>query len=86
MLDLLQLVDESLAQAAGNPVRMPGAEPSLDPHAAFRMKVVQIGIWEAQRRLVAGETDGLNMVLANLEEDIQLLRRSLEETHAVCEA
>jgi len=80
MLELLPHYDEPRAQSSGRPMRTLDAEPSLDPHADFRMKVVQIGILEARRRLAAGETDGLRMILANLEEDIQLLRQSLEES------
>src|SRR5947207_3210680 len=46
-------------------------------HVQTQLKFVQIGVWEARRRCLSGQTDELDVVLAHLDEDIELLRRAL---------
>jgi len=50
------------------------ASPS---HVHTQLKFVQVGVWEARRRCLAGQTEELDIVLAHLDEDIELLRRVL---------
>jgi hypothetical protein len=49
-----------------------------NPQVQTRLKFVQIGVWEARRRCLAGQTDELDVVLAHLDEDIELLSRALQ--------
>ena len=48
------------------------------PQADVRLKFVQVGVWEARRRLLSGRTEDLDVVLAHLDEDVELLRQALE--------
>ena len=47
-------------------------------HVQTQLKFVQVGVWEARRRCLAGQTQELDVVLAHLDEDIELLRRALQ--------
>src|SRR5436309_2763199 len=49
-------------------------------HVETQLKFVQIGVWEARRRCLNGQTDELDIVLAHLDEDIELLRRALSSS------
>src|SRR5215475_6015685 len=51
------------------------ASPS---HVQTQLKFVQVGVWEARRRCLAGQTEELDAVLAHLDEDIALLCRALQ--------
>ena len=42
-----------------------------------RLAFVQVGVWEARRRWLAGETADLDRLLACLDEDISALRQAL---------
>src|SRR5262245_57405817 len=64
-------LDPPLAAAASE-------EQAPDPKVQTQLKFVQIGVWEARRRCLAGQTDELDLVLAHLDEDIELLRRALQ--------
>jgi hypothetical protein len=66
-------VDTPLEAAAADELT-----PACDPQADVRLKFVQIGVWEARRRLLAGLTEDLGVVLAHLDEDVELLRQALE--------
>jgi len=44
-----------------------------------RLKFVQVGLWEARRRWLAGQTQDLGVLLAHLDEDLELLGQALAE-------
>src|SRR5688500_4769057 len=48
------------------------------PCVQTQLKFVQVGVWEARRRCLAGQTEELDVILAHLDEDVELLRRALE--------
>ncbi len=56
--------------------------PSVSP-ADTQLKFVQIGLWEARRRWLAGQTDDFDTILARLDEDVELLRRAIEDDEPV---
>jgi hypothetical protein len=43
-----------------------------------RLKFVQVGVWEIRRRWLAGQTFGLDELLAHLDEDLDRLCRVVE--------
>jgi len=70
---------EALRLALDIPLDAAREEPAApNPHVQTRLKFVQIGVWEARRRCLAGQTDELGVVLAHLDEDIELLCRALQ--------
>jgi len=70
---------EALRLALDVPLDAAREEPAApDPYVQTRLKFVQIGVWEARRRCLAGQTDDLEVVLAHLDEDIELLCRALQ--------
>src|SRR5262245_51072529 len=72
-LDALRLaVDVPLDAAA------PDELPTSGSHVQTQLKFVQIGVWEARRRCLAGQTAELDVVLAHLDEDVELLCRALQ--------
>lgn len=55
----------------------PNAPAELPEHVQTCLKFVQVGVWEARRRCLTGETNDLNSILAHLDEDLELLKRAL---------
>ena len=51
-------------------------------HLQTQLKFVQVGVWEARRRCLAGQTEELDLVLAHLDEDIELLCQALQTSSA----
>jgi hypothetical protein len=52
---------------------------TLESQIAF----VQVGLWEVRRRWLTGQTGDLDRLLANLDEDVELLRQALAGEEAV---
>ncbi len=69
--DISILFDE-LEAIAINPDEDP-APASL----ATQLTFVQVGLWEVRRRWLSGQTGDLDRLLANLDEDVELLRQAL---------
>ncbi len=86
MLELFTLLDSELTTSSSTPEvcvhedNTPAqSEETLAPSTDLRLKILQIGIWEARRRWLQGDTNALGSLLANLDEDVQLLRLQLED-------
>src|SRR5215510_5476415 len=56
----------------------PEAKATPNSQVQTQLKFVQVGVWEARRRCLTGQTEELDVVLAHLDEDIELLRRALQ--------
>jgi hypothetical protein len=71
---------EALRLALDVPLDAAAPEESAPPpsHLETQLKFVQIGVWEARRRCLAGQTEELDLVLAHLDEDIELLCQALQ--------
>lgn len=55
----------------------PGSPAEVPDHVQTCLKFVQVGVWEARRRCLTGQTNDLNAILAHLDEDLELLKRAL---------
>src|SRR3712207_346646 len=77
--EVLRLALDVPLEAANPVTRQSAARAPLSPRARTQLKFVQIGIWAARRRCLAGQTEDLGVLLAHLDEDIELLRRALED-------
>src|SRR5713101_7191505 len=70
---------ESVRLALDVPLDAASEEPAAPPsHVQAQLKFVQIGVWEARRRCLAGQTAELDVVLAHLDEDLELLCHALQ--------
>lgn len=58
-------------------------EDYIPTGARNRLAFVQVGLWELRRRWLAGEIANMDQLLECLDEDVELLRRSLEEKEQV---
>lgn len=56
----------------------PGSPGEVPEHVQTCLKFVQVGVWEARRRCLTGETTDLDAILAHLDEDLELLNRALQ--------
>lgn len=81
---------EVMRLAIGTPLGGHGGSPEDSPESdgsesaagwqfQTRLKFVQVGLWEARRRLLAGQTQDLGTILAHLDEDLELLGQALAE-------
>jgi hypothetical protein len=72
---------------AGNDA--PGQSPLVEGPAELplntRLKFVQIGLWEARRRWLSGQTRDLGTLLAHLDEDLGRLCEALDGEEQACE-
>ena len=71
---------EAVRLALDVPLDAAASEEMAAPasHVQTQLKFVQVGVWEARRRCLAGQTEELDIVLAHLDEDIELLRWALQ--------
>ena len=69
---------EALCLALDVPLDAAEAQATPTSQVQTQLKFVQVGVWEARRRCLAGQTEELDVVLAHLDEDIELLRRALQ--------
>ena len=49
-----------------------------------RLKFVRVGLWEARRRWLAGQTTDLGELLAHLDEDLDQLCQALDPEEEAC--
>jgi hypothetical protein len=70
---------EVLELAVGTPLAAAVSPPdaSSSDEVQTRLKFVQVGLWEARRRWLTGQTRDLDKILAHLDEDLELLGRTL---------
>jgi hypothetical protein len=68
------------------PVHIEGTSITPQPELPLesRLKFVQVGIWELRRRWLAGQTAGLDNLLACLDEDVTLLREAIQSDDSDC--
>jgi hypothetical protein len=69
--EVLELAVGTPLDAASRGDSCPSAEVQT------RLKFVQVGLWEARRRWLTGQTRDLDKILAYLDEDLELLGRTL---------
>ncbi|MBI1914110.1 MAG: hypothetical protein HYS12_05145 [Planctomycetes bacterium] len=71
---------EAVRLALDVPLDASASEEPAAPasHVQTHLKFVQVGVWEARRRCLAGQTEELDVVLAHLDEDIERLCRALQ--------
>lgn len=56
-------------------------QPDAEPLTTnSRLAIVQVGLWEIRRRWLSGETEGLDLLLENLDEDVEHLRSVLGDS------
>ena len=70
---------EVLELAVGTPLDAAVSRPDSfsSDEVQTRLKFVQVGLWEARRRWLTGQTRDLDKILAHLDEDLELLGRTL---------
>lgn len=70
---------EVLELAVGTPLdaAVSHSDPLSSDEVQTRLKFVQVGLWEARRRWLTGQTRDLDKILAHLDEDLELLGRTL---------
>lgn len=80
-VEVPNLKPEVLELAVGTPANAAVGRPESAASAdlQMRLKFVQVGLWEARRRWLAGQTQGLDTILAHLDEDLELLGLALSD-------